>query len=187
LLRGRDDNPAARCSSGYFVDGAVVQLTGARPPKVGDVGAVGLNRRTADRLRRLVTPTSACALALTVVGRLSALELRSLTLQHVHGDGAEVVVGDRHIDLPVHAAGLVRVQLLARRDQAAADNQALLVTARGTPFDRIVLERQIDKAAQLASIWPPQSQQCPAWHTPPVSGHDVEVFPVTRNWKAVSG
>lgn len=169
----------------YFRDGALVQIDDsglwARP----DVPAVALPPPLAARLRRLVTPVWACALALALCAGLSAGDLARLKIGDVGRDGTLLTLGGERFDIPGHAAGLVRAQLLARAELNACAGDPLLGRAN-QPFETAPLARRLDNAARLAGVWRPSDERRPLWHPAPALGHAVQVIPLAANWEAPS-
>lgn len=166
----------------YFRDGALVQTDDsglwARP----DVPAVALPPPLAARLRRLVTPVWACALALAACAGLSAGDLARLKVGDLGSDGTLLALGGERFDIPGHAAGLVRAQLLASAEQNACADDPLL----GKPFETAPLARRLDSAARFACVWRPSDERRPLWHPAPALGHVVQVIPLAANWEAAA-
>jgi hypothetical protein len=169
----------------YFRDGVLVQIDDiglwARP----DVPAVALAPPIAARLRRLVTPTWSCALALAAVAGLDAPDLARLKVGDLSSDGTLLTFGGECFDVPGHAAGLVRAQLLARGEQNASAGDPLLARA-GQPFETTPLARRLDNAAHLAGVWRPSDERRPLWHRAPALGHAVRLVALGPNWEAAA-
>lgn len=96
-------------------------------------------------------------------------------------DGQLLTVGEQPIEVPAHAAGLVRAQLLARR-QAGAEDRDPLLTHAGQAINAATLGRRLDNAARLAAVWRPEDERRPPWHQAPTPGHTVDLVPLERNW-----
>ncbi len=92
----------------YFRDGVLVQVDDVGPRREPDVPAAGLGVAMAVRLRRLVTPAWAGALALGSAGGLSTRTLSRLKVGDLSCDGEVLTVAGESIDVPVCAAGLVQ-------------------------------------------------------------------------------
>jgi len=167
----------------YFSDGVLLHLDNLNPSQQPDVPATGLNPLTATRLRRLVTPTWACALALTHAGGLNTTTLARLQFGDVRADGHLLTIADQLIAVPAHAAGLVRAQLLARRQDGAEAPDPLLTHA-GQAINAATLGRRLTNASRLASVWQPEDERRPPWHPAPTPGHTVHLTPLKRNRNA---
>ena len=170
----------------YFVNGVLVQVDDVGLRGQPDVPAVGLTPPMSARLRRLVTPAWACALALGVAGGFSAATLARLKIADVAAGGEALRVTGTCIDVPSHAAGLVRSQLLARSDAGAGGGDPLLVQADG-PFQAALLRRRLETAARLAGMWRPSEEQRPPWHPRPVEGYTINLVPLDSNWDGPTG
>ena len=166
----------------YFCDGVLLHLDNTRLAQQPDVPATGLNPPVAMRLRRLVTPAWACALALTHAGRMNTKTLARLQVGDLRDDGQLLTVGDQRIDVPAHAAGVVRAQLLVRRQAGAGDADPLLTHA-GQAINTATLGRRLDNAARLVAVWRPEDERRPPWHPAPTLGHTVDLVPLERNWE----
>ncbi len=136
----------------YFCDGVLVQVGDVGQWGHPDVPAAGLHPALAARLRRLVTPSWSCALALGAVTGLCEKNLAHLKVGDLSDDGGVLTVVAESIDVPPHAAGLVRAQMLARNDEGAGADEPLLAKG-GRSFDAAVLGRRLDNAARLAGVW----------------------------------
>ena len=169
----------------YFRDGVLVQVDDVGPRREPDVPAAGLGVAMAVRLRRLVTPAWAGALALGSAGGLSTRTLSRLKVGDLSCDGEVLTVAGESIDVPVCAAGLVRAQLLERLDAGAGDGDALL-TRSNQPFDAAVLGRRLDNAARLAGVWRQSEERRPPWHPAPDEGHTIKLVALEANWEGVS-
>lgn len=165
----------------YFRDGVLVQVSDVGLRGEPDVPLVGLSPSLAARLRRLVTPSWACALALGLAGGLSARTLAGLRVGDLSDEGDVLTVAGKSIDVPAHAAGLVRAQLLARRDAGAEDGEALFIRA-DQPFKAAMLGRRLENAARLAGVWRPCEERRPPWHAAPTEGYTVELVALEVNW-----
>lgn len=169
----------------YFRDGVLVQVDDVGPRSEPDVPAAGLGMALAMRLRRLVTPSWAGALALGAVGGLTTTALARLKVGDLSCDGEVLTIAGESIDIPVHAAGLVRAQLLARLDAGAGDGDALLARSN-QPFEAGVLGRRLNNAAHLAGVWRPSQERRPPWHPASAEGHTVKLLALGANWEGVS-
>lgn len=167
----------------YFVDGALAEVVEIRRLGPVDLTDTGLSRRAASRLRRLVTPAWACALALASVGGLGPVDLARLNIDAVDTDGRHLKVGRREYEIPDYAAALVRAQLLDRADAGAREDDALLTNANEARFDSVVLGRRIDTAMTMAAIWHADWEPRAGWQTAPVRGHGVNVVALSADWK----
>ena len=98
-------------------------------PKDGQVPlGPDLDRTVASRLRRLCTPHSVAAMTLFLATHLHSEALSHLDIADIGDDGATVTIsGGQRFRIPDHAASLVRVQLLARREAGAVDSDPLFV------------------------------------------------------------
>src|SRR5207249_4052669 len=103
----------------HLADGVLVEARRASPGQLVDVPALGLSRHLSRRLRGVVTPEWGCTLALAAAAGLQPQQLAALNMADLAADGRELAVGDRRFDIPDHAAGLVRSQLLTRRQEGA--------------------------------------------------------------------
>ena len=166
----------------YFRDGALVELADVRLGPV-DIVAVGLSRQVASRLRRLVTPSWCCALALAAAGGLYPRDLARLRLGAVHPEGIQVEWGGDQLDVPDHGAGLVRAQVLARRDARANDDDPLFTGAKGDRVDPIVLDRQMQRSSTLAAMWWGDAELVAAWQAPAPRGHLVRIVAMALYWE----
>ncbi len=90
-----------------FRDGVLVQVDDVGPHSEPDIPAAGLGMAMAVRLRRLVTPSWACALALGAAGGLSTKSLARLKIGNLSHDGEVLTVAGESTDVPVRGAGLV--------------------------------------------------------------------------------
>ena len=168
----------------YFRDGVLVQLDDARPLTRPEVPAAGVTLPLAARLRRLVTPAWACALALTMTAGLTATDLVRLRVGALHG-GTLLSIDGETVEVPAHAAGVVRAQLLTRAEAAAADGDPLFVHA-GERLESARLGRQLENAARLAGVWRPSEERRPRWEPAPVDGFNVRLVPLDGNWEATA-
>jgi len=171
----------------YFVDGALVEVTEARRPKPVDLAGVGLSRQVASRLRRLVSPAWAGALALSTIGGLGAVDLARLNLGAIDEDGERVTVGAGVIEIPAYAAGLLRAQLIARAGADRRGNEPLFVNKHGARFDPAILRRRLEAATTLAALWWGDALACATWQTLPAHEHGVEILALSERWKLVAG
>lgn len=169
----------------YFVDGVLVELTGIRRRGPVDVVDIGLSHRAASRLRRLVTPGWACALALAMVGGLDPIDLSRLNTDALDREGQRLSVGRHEYEIPDYAAALVRAQLLDRAHAESEEKHALLTDRKGGRFDPAVLGRRIDRAMAMAAIWEADREPRAGWEPAPVRGHQVRVVPLSAAWKPV--
>ena len=165
----------------YFCDGVLLHLDNAHLEQQPDVPATGLSPSVATRIRRLVTPTWACGLALTHAGGLNTTTLARLQVGDLQDDGQVLTLGDQPVDIPAHAASLVRAQLLTRRHDGAEERDPLLTHA-GQAINATTLGRRLDNAARLAAVWRPQDERRPPWHRAPTPGHTVHLVPLERHW-----
>lgn len=168
----------------YFRDGVLVQLDDARPLTRPEVPAAGVSAPLAARLRRLVTPAWACALALTMTAGVTVTDLVRLRIGALH-DGTLLSIDGQAVEVPAHAAGLVRAQLLTRAEAAAADGDRLFVHA-GQALEPARLARHLDNAARLAGVWRPSEERRPRWEPAPVDGFNVRLVPLDGNWEAAA-
>ncbi len=169
----------------YFRNGVLVEIDEVTSPGPLDVPAVGLNPLLSLRLRRLVTPAWTCALALAAAGGFNTTALAALRLDNLSPDGQLLTVAGRSIEVAPHAAGLVRAQVLARRDAGAGPDDPLLVNAGGA-FNAFVLGRRLEDAARLAATWGPHDERRPRWRRPAVAGHSVTLLALNSNWRAAA-
>lgn len=167
----------------YFVDGLLVELTDTRRLGPVDVADVGLSRRAASRLRRLVTPAWACALALASVGGLGSVDLARLNLDALDPDGRSFKVGRREYAVPDYATALLRSQVLDRAAAGGERDHALLISAKNGRFDPAVLGRRLDRAMTMAAIWHADREPRGSWQTAPVLGHGVSVVALSADWE----
>ncbi|MGH9225930.1 MAG: hypothetical protein ACRD2W_19555 [Acidimicrobiales bacterium] len=167
----------------YFLDGALVEVVDIRRLGPVDVADIGLSRRAASKLRRLVTPAWACALALANVGGLGPIDLARLNIDAVSPDGRHLKVGAQEYEIPDYAAGLVRAQLLDRADAAGRKGDTLLTDANDGRFDPAVLGRRIDRAMTMAAILQADREPRAGWQTAPVRGHGVSIVALSADWK----
>ncbi len=166
----------------YFRDGILVQVGDVGQWGNPDVPATGLHPALAARLRRLVTPAWSCALALGATTGTCEKILAHLKVGDLNDDGGRVTVAGEPIDVPPHAAGLVRAQLLARNAEGAGDDEPLLVKA-GQAFEAAVLGRRLDNAARLAGIWRNAEERRPPWHPAPTDGYVVKLSALEAAWE----
>ncbi len=130
--------------------------------------------------RRLVTPGWACALALTMTAGLSPGDLVRLRMGEVHGP--QLTIGGDTVEVPAHAAGLVRAQLLARWEAVVADGDPVFVR-EGQRSEVARLARQLENAARLAGVWRPGEERRPPWQRAPADGFNVRLVPLEANWE----
>lgn len=167
----------------YFVDGLLVELTDTRRLGPVDVADVGLSRQAASRLRRLVTPAWACALALAIVGGLGSVDLARLNLDALDPDGGSFKVGRRKYAVPDYATALLRAQFLDRAAAGGERDHPLLLSSKNGRFDPAVLGRRIDRAMTMAAIWDADREPRPAWQPAPLRGQEVSVVALSGDWK----
>jgi hypothetical protein len=166
----------------YFRDGVLVQVGDVGQWGHPDVPAAGLHPALAARLRRLVTPAWSCALALGAATGMCEKSLAHLKVGDLSDDGGTLTVAGESIDIPPHAAGLLRAQLLARNDEGAGDDDPLLVKA-GQPFEAAVLGRRLDNAARLAGTWRHGEERRLPWHPAPTDGYLVKLSAIEGAWE----
>ncbi len=166
----------------YFRDGVLIQIGEVGQWGHPDVPAAGLKPALAARLRRLVTPSWSCALALGAATGLCEKNLAHLKVGDLSDDGGVLTVVAESIDVPPHAAGLVRAQMLARSDEGAGDDEPLLVKA-GRSFEAAVLGRRLDNAARLAGVWRHAEERRPPWHPAPTDGYLVKLSALEAAWE----
>lgn len=87
-----------------------------------------LDRTIASRLRRLCTPHSVAAMVLFLATGLHSRALSNLDIADLGTDGKTVAIPrGQQFRIPDHAASLLRVQLLDRRQAGAGDSEPLFV------------------------------------------------------------
>jgi hypothetical protein len=172
----------------HFLEGFLVDAMTVTWPPLVDVPHVGLSRTVARRLRRLVTPTWVCALALAAAGVAEAGDLAALTLGDLNSDGREVVIGGRWFDVPGYAAGLLRAQILARRDAGAGSSDPLLVDGQGMPCRPHHIRKGMERATQHGVVWWPDQRRWPLRNDYPTAGHHIHVSDLASpgTWPAPS-
>jgi len=166
----------------YFADGVLVQVGDVGQWGHPDVPAAGLHPALAARLRQLVTPAWSCALALGAATGMCEKRLAHIKVGDLSDDGETLTVAGESIDVPPHAAGLVRAQVLARDDAGAGNGAPLLVKA-GHAFEAAVLGRRLDNAARLAGTWRPGEERRPPWHPAPTDGYLVKLSAIEAAWE----
>ncbi len=169
----------------YFRDGVLVEIDDARPLARPAVPATGLTRPVAGRLRRLVTPAWACALTLVTVAGMTATDLARLRVGDVY-DGTVMTLGGESFDVPAHAVGLVRAQLLGRSDRGVVAPGDPLFLNGDQPFESAPLRRRVENAARLAGVWRPSEERRPLWQRAPVDGYTVRLVALDGNWEATA-
>ena len=166
----------------YFRNGVLVHVGDVGHWGHPDIPAAGLHPALATRLRRLVTPSWACALALGAATGLCEKNLAHLKVGDLNDDGRTLTIAPESTDVPPHAAGLVRAQMLARDDESAGADEPLLVRA-GQPFDAAALGRRLDNAARLAGTWRQAEERRPPWHPAPTDGYLVKLSALEAAWE----
>jgi hypothetical protein len=163
----------------HFLDGKLVDVVGVPWPAPVDVPPIGLSRQTAVRLRRVAEPAVACALVLAGIASLQVKRLVSLMVANLSTDGRELVLDGGRFDIPAHAAGLVRAQLLLCRIVGAGRDSPLFVRDDGLPYSATTLSRRVFMGFDVGSVWWPDFRPWPLWHDHPGGGHRIEVSRVT--------
>ncbi len=101
----------------------------------------------------------------------------------LHPTGAQVTVDGRTIEIPDHAAALIRAQLLARRHAGAGTKNPLLVTTTGARHQPGKLRLRLDTARQQAALVPPSDRRTPLWQLPPPTGLNVTFVALAPKWQ----
>jgi hypothetical protein len=163
----------------HFVDGTLVKVGKARWPGRVDVPQLGLSRHLARRLRRIVTPAWACALALTAATAHWDNDLVALTMGDLDDDGREGLLAGERFDIPAHAAALVRAQLLVRQDADARDTDPLFVDRQGRGYGTgRHLGEGLEQATPRGAAWWPGPRGWPLRDDDTASGYWIEVHRV---------
>lgn len=82
----------------------------------------------AGRCRQFAIPAYACALALAAAADLTTEDMAQLRLGDLHPDGARFSLVGHDFAVPLHAAALVRAQLLARNEVTTDPEDSLFVS-----------------------------------------------------------
>lgn len=153
-----------------------------------DVPPVGTHPGVTARLRRLVTPRLAAAGALVASG-LHPWQIANLRLADMSPSGCHVSVPagtDQHArQLPRHAGGLIRAQLLHRRAHGARRSDRLFVGGDDRYLHGYEIAGLAHTAATIAHLWRPYDRFVPLWQQPPPTGFNIKLDQV--RWSKISG
>lgn len=109
-------------------------------------------------------------------------QIARLRIDDISPSGCRVTVPhleETHIrQLPRHAGGLIRAQLLDRRSSDARPHERLLVRGHYQPCFGYEIERLANRGARHAHLWRPADEFAPLWHQSPSTTLTVDVEPL---------